>query len=196
MIPNDFSRLPPHVIDRLSFVADHYPDLVEMYTTIMEHLKVPGGEGGESLWEEDRSMTFIPYYIDLVDNQGNAYNEEVCRTFYWRTDSSDEDYYSLYKVSGSRFAVPLCYGARSDIYYLNLHRPAMYHPTTNWNWEHRYIELPLHDSSYKGNVFLVQVDDDDEGYLSLLNVTEDKTPFTFNSIKPKNNKGIYLQGGK
>ena len=195
MIPNDFSRLPPHVIDKLSFVADHYPDLVEMYTTIMEHLKVPGGEGGESLWEEDRSISFIPYYIDLVDSQGNAYNEEVCRTFYWRVDSYSDAPSPLYKVSGSRFAIPLCY----DVNYTNvndlfLYHPPMYLPNDNSNSYYAFINLPLNDSSYKGNVFLVQVND--YAQFSLLNVTEDKTPFTFNSIKPKDNKGIYLQGGK
>ena len=193
MIPNDFSRLPPHVIDRLSFVADHYPDLVEMYTTIMEHLKVPGGEGGESLWEEDRSMTFIPYYIDLVDNQGNPYNEEVCRTFYWKA-SYDGDPSPLHKVSGSRFAIPLCYDVYTNFYDLYLYHPPMYLPNDDSNRDSAYIDLPLDDSSYKGNVFLIQVDD--YAQFSLLNVTEDKTPFTFNSIKPKNNKGIYLQGGK
>ena len=56
--------------DKLAFIADHYQDMVKMYDTIMDHLKLPSG-GGESLLQE-KEVSFIPWYVainkDFFDN--------------------------------------------------------------------------------------------------------------------------------
>lgn len=46
MIPNIIhNKLPPVDYDRIAFIAEHYEELKQMYFTIMEHLKIPDGEG-------------------------------------------------------------------------------------------------------------------------------------------------------
>ena len=54
----------PRAYDRVAFFNDHYLEVVKMFQTIMEYLRVPNGEGGgSSLWEEVSPITFVPLYV-------------------------------------------------------------------------------------------------------------------------------------
>lgn len=47
-----FPHHGPTAYDRIQFVQDHYPEFVQMYETIMEHLRLPGGESSTHDTEE------------------------------------------------------------------------------------------------------------------------------------------------
>ena len=110
MILNKPGRSIPQ-IDRLNFLADHYEELKLMYETIMEHLKVPVGNielpdnsvTGESLWEADKTRTFIPYFVTF-----NDLPKSVCDLAYATFDEYGKGHeIPLYWVSDTTYAIPI-----------------------------------------------------------------------------------------
>ena len=74
LYPKSFPYDNPTAYDRIAFIAEHYEDLKQMYFTIMEHLKIPDGEGGgSSLWEEVSPITFDAKHMPLFKVEGNTY---------------------------------------------------------------------------------------------------------------------------
>ena len=52
--------------DKLAFIADNYPDMVKMYDTIMDHLKLPSNEGGSCPYI-NHTYTAPACYVPLGD---------------------------------------------------------------------------------------------------------------------------------
>ena len=109
MILNRPARKIPQ-IDRLNFVADHFDELREMYHVIMEHLKVCTGSiesapvvEGECLWEDDKTRTFIPYFITF-----NDLPKSVCDLAYATFNAGGHEI-PLYWVSDTTYAIPIPY---------------------------------------------------------------------------------------
>lgn len=113
MILNKPGRRIPE-IDKLNFVADHFDELREMYHVIMEHLKVCTGSiesepviqpvvEGESLWEDDKTRTFIPYFVTF-----NDLPKSVCDLAYATFNAGGHEI-PLYWVSDTTYAIPIPY---------------------------------------------------------------------------------------
>ncbi len=244
-------RVPlPHVrataYDRIAFLADHFPQLVEMYECIMEHLKIPGGEvsGGDCKWVDEKSDTFIPIYIKFSKGS-TIITPEIAR-------GMDIDGAPLYYVTEDNnhtvFAAPIPFITKDynepklfmpEVMHLNykgfiLEDPAnkafipkgtfellQGHMATiinvyelgcnvvfntneqslNYPWD-EYVESIRQGSGIEPSRY----DDETEtpyyntmGYhnewdspFGLYGTGLDLTPYTFSSIKPEDNKHIYL----
>lgn len=104
----------PRAYDRVAFFNDHYLEVVQMFQTIMEYLRVPNGEGGgSSLWEEVSPITFVPLYVTFQDTP----QEVIDNTTYMCTDYYNISYYKhmpLFKVEGNTYAIPLPFEELTD----------------------------------------------------------------------------------
>ena len=177
--------------------------------------RVTGGSGssnsggGDSFWEAATSSTFVPYYVTFSDIPKSV--ADLC---FIRIDT--DTYVPLYWVSGTTYAMPIPYVSKQYnvanapyvyAYFssVRLHLPCHFEAldgNTYW-FQPSYIDLYADNGphSAEGNHFYITssiYSYTDAGqanqYRSLLqdNITSDDTVFTFNSIKPSNEKQIYL----
>ena len=237
-------RVPlPHVrataYDRIAFLADHFPQLVEMYECIMEHLKIPGGEvsGGDCKWVDEKSDTFIPIYIEFIKNNPVTVTPEIARgmdivgaTLYYVTEdeqsavyavpipfiakANDDPYIFLPEVmhlnyngfiaddGSSKTFIPkgtfeLLQGHMVEI--VNVFELCCY---AYWSssqidtWDDTIEEnLGLPPSGYVGTAPYYNImgyPNEWDSPFGLYSTSRNFTPFTFSSIKPEDNKHIYL----
>ena len=186
MIPNIIhNKLPPVDYDRIAFAVEHYEDLKQMYFTIMEHLKIPDGEGGgSSLWEEVSPITFIPLYITFQDTP----QEVIDNTTYTYGQGVNAKHMPLFKVEGNTYAIPipfeeldaftqivLCYVGTP--YTLSDGHIALFRPNN------LYIDFvdEFSGSIEKHNHAIVS---GLENHLNLVDLTDKPEEFTFNMIRP------------
>ena len=186
MIPNIIhNKLPPVDYDRIAFAVEHYEELKQMYFTIMEHLKIPDGEGGgSSLWEEVSSITFVPLYVTFQDIP----QEVIDNTTYIYGNSYNDKHMPLFKVENNTYAIPipfeeltdnnpirLCYAGTP--YVLSDNHIALFEPG--------YILIPFIESVSgeltKHNHAIVS---GSENRLSVIDLTDKPEEFTFNRIRP------------
>ena len=186
MIPNIIhNKLPPVDYDRIAFIAEHYEDLKQMYFTIMEHLKIPDGEGGgSSLWEEVSPITFVPLYVTFQDTP----QEVIDNTTYTYGQGVNAKHMPLFKVEGNTYAIPipfeeldaftqivLCYVGTP--YTLSDGHIALFRPNN------LYIDFvdEFSGSIEKHNHAIVS---GLENHLNLVDLTDKPEEFTFNMIRP------------
>lgn len=186
MIPNIIhNKLPPVDYDRIAFAVEHYEDLKQMYFTIMEHLKIPDGEGGgSSLWEEVSPITFVPLYVTFQDTP----QEVIDNTTYTYGQGVNAKHMPLFKVEGNTYAIPipfeeldaftqivLCYVGTP--YTLSDGHIALFRPNN------LYIDFvdEFSGSIEKHNHAIVS---GSENYLNLIELTDKPDEFTFNRIRP------------
>lgn len=101
--------------EKLKFIEEHYEELMQAYQDIMEHLKLvnAGTESsepviqpvveGECLWEDDKTRTFIPYFITF-----NDLPKSVCDLAYATFNAGGHEI-PLYWVSDTTYAIPIPY---------------------------------------------------------------------------------------
>ena len=186
MIPNIIhNKLPPVDYDRIAFAVEHYEDLKQMYFTIMEHLKIPDGEGGGStLWEEVSPITFVPLYVTFQDTP----QEVIDNTTYTYGQGVNAKHMPLFKVEGNTYAIPipfeeldaftqivLCYVGTP--YTLSDGHIALFRPNN------LYIDFvdEFSGSIEKHNHAIVS---GLENHLNLVDLTDKPEEFTFNMIRP------------
>ena len=186
MIPNIIhNKLPPVDYDRIAFAVEHYEDLKQMYFTIMEHLKIPDGEGGgSSLWEEVSPITFVPLYVTFQDTP----QEVIDNTTYTYGQGVNAKHMPLFKVEGNTYAIPipfeeldaftqivLCYVGTP--YTLSDGHIALFRPNN------LYIDFvdEFSGSIEKHNHAIVS---GLENHLNLVDLTDKPEEFTFNRIRP------------
>ena len=186
MIPNIIhNKLPPVDYDRIAFAVEHYEDLKQMYFTIMEHLKIPDGEGGgSSLWEEVSPITFVPLYVTFQ----NTPQEVIDNTTYTYGQGVNAKHMPLFKVEGNTYAIPipfeeldaftqivLCYVGTP--YTLSDGHIALFRPNN------LYIDFvdEFSGSIEKHNHAIVS---GLENHLNLVDLTDKPDEFTFNMIRP------------
>ena len=189
MIPNIIhNKLPPVDYDRIAFAVEHYEDLKQMYFTIMEHLKIPDGEGGgSSLWEEVSSITFVPLYVTFQDTP----QEVIDNTTYIYSDYYGESYgkhMPLFKVDGNTYAIPIPFEELNESTQI-----IFSYAGTPYTLSDGHIAL------FKpGNLYINFVDEFSgnierhnhaivsglENQLNLIELTDKPDEFTFNRIRP------------
>ena len=186
MIPNIIhNKLSPVDYDRIAFAVEHYEDLKQMYFTIMEHLKIPDGEGGgNSLWEEVSPITFVPLYVTFQ----NTPQEVIDNTTYTYGQGVNAKHMPLFKVEGNTYAIPipfeeldaftqivLCYVGTP--YTLSDGHIALFRPNN------LYIDFvdEFSGSIEKHNHAIVS---GLENHLNLVDLTDKPEEFTFNMIRP------------
>lgn len=188
MIPNIIhNKLPPVDYDRIAFAVEHYEELKQMYFTIMEHLKIPDGEGGggSSLWEEVSPITFVPLYVTFQ----NTPQEVIANTTYtygWSSNSTK--HMPLFKVEDNIYAIPIPFEELNDHnsiylcyegtpYKLSDGHIALFEPGN------LYIQFVTSSSGdiEKHNHAIVS---GSENYLDLIDLTDKPEEFTFNRIRP------------
>lgn len=191
MIPNIIhNKLPPIDYDRIAFAVEHYEDLKQMYFTIMEHLKIPDGEGGgSSLWEEVSPITFVPLYVtfrdipqEVIDNTTYIYND------HYDYSSDIHKHMPLFKVDGNTYAIPIPFEELNESTQIIL----SYAGTP-------YVLSDGHIALFKpGNLYIDFVDEFSggvekhnhaivsglESHLRLIELTDKPEEFTFNRIRP------------
>lgn len=197
MIPNIIhNKLPPVDYDRIAFIAEHYEELKQMYFTIMEHLKIPDGEsnGEGSLWEDAESISFIPLYITFTDVP-----QEIINNITY-TDMNHGKHLPLFKVENTTYALPIPFEeintfvningdmdisihSSTAIYSLSDGAIAMFPPDD--------LSIPFANKTSLGitihNHATVSIT---YNRLSLLNLADKEEEFTFNRIKPKEDKQV------
>lgn len=100
--------------EKLKFIEEHYEELMQAYQDIMEHLKlvssstesepvIPPVVEGECLWEDDKTRTFIPYFITF-----NDLPKSVCDLAYATFNAGGHEI-PLYWVSDTTYAIPIPY---------------------------------------------------------------------------------------
>lgn len=189
MIPNIIhNKLPPVDYDRIAFAVEHYEDLKQMYFTIMEHLKIPDGEGGgSSLWEEVSPITFVPLYVTFQDTP----QEVIDNTTYMCTDYYNTSYYKhmpLFKVEGNTYAIPLPFEELTDsnrIYLYYVCTPYVLSDGHIALFESDRLNIPFVES-FSGNEERHNhaIISGSENYLNLIELTDKPEEFTFNRIRP------------
>lgn len=187
MIPNIIrNKLPPVDYDRIAFIAEHYEEMKQMYFTIMEHLKIPDGEGGggSSLWEEVSPITFVPLYVTFQDTP----QEVIDNTTWYYGQGVNAKHMPLFKVEGNIYAIPipfeeldsfteivLCYVGTP--YALSDGHVALFRPN---NLYINFVE-EFSGSIEKHNHAIVS---GLENHLNLIDLTDKPEEFTFNRIRP------------
>ena len=190
MIPNIIhNKLPPVDYDRIAFAVEHYEDLKQMYFTIMEHLKIPDGGtgGGSSLWEEVNPITFVPLYVTFQDTP----QEVIDNTTYMCTDYYNTSYYKhmpLFKVEGNTYAIPLPFEELTDsnrIYLYYVGTPYVLGDGHIALFEPDRLNIPFVES-FSGNEERHNhaIVSGLENHLSLIELTDKPDEFTFNRIRP------------
>lgn len=191
MIPNIIhNKLPPVDYDRIAFIAEHYEEMKQMYFTIMEHLKIPDGEGigDSSLWEDTESISFIPLYITFT----NIPQEVINNITY--CDMADGKHLPLFKVENNTYAIPIPFEeidsnmditlyVATTLYSLSANTTVMYPPCS--------LSIPFTETVLnvmtKHNHATVS---GANNHLSLFDLTNKEEEFTFNRIKPKEDKQV------
>ena len=185
LYPKSFPYDNPTAYDRIAFIAEHYEDLKQMYFTIMEHLKIPDGEGGgSSLWEEVSPITFVPLYITFQDTP----QEVIDNTTYTYGQGVNAKHMPLFKVEGNTYAIPipfeeldaftqivLCYVGTP--YTLSDGHIALFRPNN------LYIDFV---DEFSGNIEKHNhaIVSGLENHLNLVDLTDKPEEFTFNMIRP------------
>lgn len=187
MIPNIIrNKLPPVDYDRIAFIAEHYEEMKQMYFTIMEHLKIPDGEGGggSSLWEEVSPITFVPLYVTFQDTP----QEVIDNTTYTYGDYYYCKHMPLFKVENNTYAMPIPFEELTDndrIYLCWAGTPYVLGDNHIALFEPGYINIPFVDS-FSGNIDKHNhaiISGLDNG-LSVYDLTDKPDEFTFNRIRP------------
>ena len=175
----------PRAYDRVAFFNDHYLEVVEMFQTIMEYLRVPNGEGGgSSLWEEVSPITFVPLYVTFQDTP----QEVIDNTTYIYGEGANAKHMPLFKVEGNIYAIPIPFEELNEYTQIIL----CYAGTP-------YVLSDGHIALFKpGNLYIDFVDEISgnlekhnhaivsglENQLNLIELTDKPDEFTFNRIKP------------
>ena len=186
MIPNIIhNKLPPVDYDRIAFAVEHYEDLKQMYFTIMEHLKIPDGEGGgSSLWEEVSPITFIPLYVTFQDTP----QEVIDNITYTYGDYYYCKHMPLFKVEGNTYAIPIPFEELTDnnrVYLCHAGTPYKLSDGHIALFEPGYINIHFVES-VSGNIDKHNhaIVSGSENQLSLIDLTDKPEEFTFNRIRP------------
>ena len=186
MIPNIIhNKLPPVDYDRIAFAVEHYEDLKQMYFTIMEHLKIPDGEGGgSSLWEEVSPITFVPLYVTFQDTP----QEVIDNTTYCYGDYYYCKHMPLFKVEGNIYAIPIPFEELTDnnqVYLCFAGTPYKLGDGHIALFEPGYINIHFVES-VSGNIDKHNhaIVSGSENQLSLIDLTDKPEEFTFNRIRP------------
>ena len=186
MIPNIIhNKLPPVDYDRIAFAVEHYEDLKQMYFTIMEHLKIPDGEGGgSSLWEEVSPITFIPLYVTFQDTP----QEVIDNITYTYGDYYYCKHMPLFKVEGNIYAIPIPFEELTDnnqVYLCFAGTPYKLSDGHIALFEPGYFNIPFVES-VSGNIEKHNhaIVSGSENYLNLIELTDKPDEFTFNRIRP------------
>lgn len=186
MIPNIIhNKLPPVDYDRIAFAVEHYEDLKQMYFTIMEHLKIPDGEGGgSSLWEEVSPITFVPLYVTFQDTP----QEVIDNTTYTYGDYYYCKHMPLFKIENNIYAIPIPFEELADnnqIYLCYAGTPYKLSDGHIALFEPGYLKIPFVESASgnldKHNHAIIS---GSENQLSLIDLTDKPDEFTFNRIRP------------
>ena len=191
MIPNIIhNKLPPVDYDRIAFIAEHYEEMKQMYFTIMEHLKIPDGEGnGEgSLWEDVESISFIPLYITFT----NIPQEVIDNITY--CDMTNGKHLPLFKVENNTYAIPIPFEeidshmniyihSATTVYSLSDGVTVMFPPDS--------LFIPFTNETSGGiTIHNHATVSGADNHLSLFDLTDKEEAFTFNRIKPKEDKQV------
>ena len=186
MIPNIIhNKLSPVDYDRIAFAVEHYEDLKQMYFTIMEHLKIPDGEGGgSSLWEEVSPITFVPLYVTFQ----NTPQEVIDNTTYTYGDYYYCKHMPLFKVEGNTYAIPIPFEELTDnnrVYLCHAGTPYKLSDGHIALFEPGYINIHFVES-VSGNIDKHNhaIVSGSENQLSLIDLTDKPEEFTFNRIRP------------
>ena len=186
MIPNIIhNKLPPVDYDRIAFAVEHYEDLKQMYFTIMEHLKIPDGEGGgSSLWEEVSPITFVPLYVTFQDTP----QEVIDNTTYTYGDYYYCKHMPLFKVEGNTYAISIPFEELTDnnqVYLCFAGTPYLLGDGHIALFEPGYINIHFVES-VSGNIDKHNhaIVSGSENQLSLIDLTDKPEEFTFNRIRP------------
>ena len=187
MIPNIIrNKLPPVDYDRIAFIAEHYEEMKQMYFTIMEHLKIPDGEGGggSSLWEEVSPITFVPLYVTFQDTP----QEVIDNTTYTYGDYYYCKHMPLFKVEGNTYAIPIPFEELTDdnrVYLCHAGTPYLLGDGHVALFEPGYLEIHFVESFSgeltKHNHAIIS---GLNNQLSVYDLTDKPDEFTFNRIKP------------
>lgn len=187
MIPNIIhNRLPPVDYDRIAFIAEHYEEMKQMYFTIMEHLKIPDGEGGggSSLWEEVSPITFVPLYVTFQDTPQEVIdNTTYCYGYYEYCK-----HMPLFKVEGNTYAIPIPFEELTDnesVYLCYAGTPYALSDGHIALFEPGYLNVPFVES-FSGNLNKHNhaIISGLNNSLSVDNLTDKPEEFTFNMIRP------------
>ena len=187
MIPNIIhNKLPPVDYDRIAFAVEHYEDLKQMYFTIMEHLKIPDGEGGggSSLWEEVSPITFVPLYVTFQDTP----QEVIDNITYTYGDYYYCKHMPLFKVESNTYAISIPFEELTDnnrVYLCFAGTPYLLGDGHIALFEPGYINIHFVES-VSGNIDKHNhaIVSGSENQLSLIDLTDKPEEFTFNRIRP------------
>ena len=185
LYPKSFPYDNPTAYDRIAFIAEHYEDLKQMYFTIMEHLKIPDGEGGgSSLWEEVSPITFVPLYVIFQDTP----QEVIDNTPYCYGDYYYCKHMPLFKVEGNIYAIPIPFEELTDnnqVYLCFAGTPYKLGDGHIALFEPGYINIHFVES-VSGNIDKHNhaIVSGSENQLSLIDITDKPEEFTFNRIRP------------
>lgn len=187
MLPNIIrNKLPPVDYDRIAFIAEHYEEMKQMYFTIMEHLKIPDGEGsgGSSLWEEVSSITFVPLYVTFQDTP----QEVIDNTTYTYGDYYYCKHMPLFKVEGNTYAIPIPFEELTDddrVYLCHAGTPYLLGDGHVALFEPGYLNIPFVESFSgeltKHNHAIIS---GLNNQLSVYDLQDKPEEFTFNRIRP------------
>lgn len=191
MLPNIIrNKLPPVDYDRIAFVVEHYEELKHMYFTIMEHLKIPDGGTGSSLWEEVEPITFVPLYITFQDTP----QEVINNTTYCYGHYDDCKHMPLFKVEDNTYAIPIPFEELTDANQIFLCYAGTPYKLNNGHialFEPEYINIHFVESVSgnleKHNHAIVS---GLNNYPSVYELTDKLEEFTFNRIKPIENRQV------
>ena len=175
----------PRAYDRVAFFNDHYLEVVKMFQTIMEYLRVPNGEGGgSSLWEEVAPITFVPLYVTFQDTP----QEVIDNTTYCYGDYYYCKHMPLFKVEGNTYAISIPFEELTDnnqVYLCYTGTPYTLSDGHIALFEPGYLKIPFVESASgnldKHNHAIIS---GSENQLSLIDLTDKPDEFTFNRIKP------------
>lgn len=191
MLPNIIrNKLPPVDYDRIAFAVEHYEELKQMYFTLMEHLKIPDGGTGGSLWEEVKPITFVPLYVTFQDTP----QEVIDNTTYIYGQYGYFKHMPLFKVEGNTYAIPIPFEELTDSNQLYLYYAGTPYLLGDGHialFEPGYIPIPFVES-FSGNIDKHNhaIVSGLENYFSVTDLTDKPEEFTFNMIKPIENKQV------
>ena len=216
--------------EKLKFVEEHYQELMAAYQDIMAHLKlVTGGSGGDSLWTDEQSDTFIPMYIKFEDTIVPAIAKGM--------DVNGAPLYYVGEEDGwIVYATPIpflqTYNGSSYLYKPDVLTPNYKGFILKEDGDEFYIpsgkfeiltadhgsyglfneygldvghQINVNSAFVGPDISVLGISSDNDGYMDVAQGLGEwdyafsqsyaalkLTPYTFNSIKPVNNKHIYL----
>lgn len=175
----------PRAYDRVAFFNDHYLEVVQMFQTIMEYLRVPNGEGGgSSLWEEVSPITFVPLYVTFQDTP----QEVIDNTTYTYGDYYYCKHMPLFKVEGNTYAIPIPFEELTDdnrVYLCWAGTPYVLNDNHIALFEPGYLNIPFVES-FSGELTRHNhaIISGSENQFNLIDLTDKPEEFTFNRIRP------------